>query len=427
MQRIAWRSIAAASVLLAFTAVARIDAARRPRYGGELRVETRAILQTLDPADVPEDSGALAAQRLWQPAVFETLVKLDEHGDAQPWLATSWTHDQARKAWVFTPRADVKFHDGTPWSPPAGSMSFPDDKPIEQILRDLASARKAILMRSAEGTLLGTGPFKIARWDAGKSLTLAAHDGHWGGRPYLDSITLQMGRSAAEQANDFQLGRADAVEVPARDRRASRTRGTVSADAQPVETLALQFDVSRVPPALREALALTIDRMAIQNVLLQKQGEISGALLPKWLSGYSFLFPSEHNLVKAKQLSIAPRTLTFAYDRDDAVIRPIAERIAVNAMEGGITLRPAPGAVDVRLVRLPITANDPWLALQDLALLLKSPTPAATASSYEAEKALLESSGILPLFHLPRVWALQPSVKNWPQFEEVWLDPGASQ
>src|ERR1051326_7189400 len=145
MPRIAWRSIAVVNVLLAFVAVATLEAARRPHYGGELRVEMRAVLQTLDPLDSPEDPAVLAAQRFWQPAVFETLVKLDEHGDAQPWLAASWVHDPTRKAWLFTARQDVKFHDGTPWSPPAGSMSFPDDRPIEQILRELAGARRAIV------------------------------------------------------------------------------------------------------------------------------------------------------------------------------------------------------------------------------------------------------------------------------------------
>ena len=287
----------------------------------------------------------------------------------------------------------------------------------------MAGARSAITMRAADGTLLGTGPFKIERWDAGKSVSLAANDAYWGGRPYLDSIRIQMGRSLAEQANDFQLGRADVAEIPVRDLRTPRARGIVASDPSPMETLALQFDVGRVPQPVRDALALAIDRPAIHNVLLQRQGEISGALLPQWLSGYSFLFHTERDLAKAKQLSPTARTLTFAYDRDDAVVRPIAERIAVNAGEAGITLRPGTGAADLRLVRLPITAVDPLLALQDLAALLKAPQPGAAASPYEAEKALLEESGLVPLFHLPRVWVVQGNVRNWPRFEDAWLDP----
>jgi hypothetical protein len=216
------------------------------------------------------------------------------------------------------------------------------------------------------------------------------------------------------------------VEIAARDLRATKQRGTTIMSTQPMETVALQFEGGRVPAPVRQALSLSIDRAAILNVLLQKQGEISGALLPRWLTGYSFLFPGERDLAKAKQLLPAPQSLTFAYDRQDPVVRPIAERIAVNASEVGITLRQNTGAVDVRLVRLPITAKDGWLAIEDLATLLKVAPPPA-ANPYEAEKAFIDSSGIIPLFHLPRGWMISSKVKNWPRFEQVWLDAGASQ
>jgi MarR-like DNA-binding transcriptional regulator SgrR of sgrS sRNA len=423
MRRTIWRSIAAVSALLALAAL--LDAARRPRYGGELRVEMHASLRLLDPSEIPEDPAAFAAQRLWLPAVFETLVRLDDHGQPQPWLATAWVHDAARKSWIFTARKDVKFHDGTPWAPAGGSIAFPDDRPIEQILRELAGARNAITLRAPDGTLLGTGPFRIAKWDSGKSATLAAHDQYWGGRPYLDSISIQMGRTLAEQAGDFQINKSEVIEIALRDLRSAKRPGTVTSETPPMETLALVFENGRVLPNVRRALALSIDRAAIHNVLLQKQGEISAALLPRWLSGYAFLFPADRDVAKAKQLAPSVAPMSFVYDRDDAMIRPIGERIAVNAMEAGITLRPGNSPADVRLVRLPITIGDPWLALQDLASVLKLAAPATTASPYEAEKAMLDSSGVIPLFQLPRGWLLRSRVHNWPRFEDIWLEAGA--
>ncbi len=416
------RSIAAGSALLALAAL--LEAARRPLYGGELRIEIRASLKSLDPAEDSEDPAALGALRQFSPFVFETLVRLDDHGQPQPWLATAWTHDPARKAWAFTARKNVKFQDGSAWSP--GELLFPDDRPIEAILLMLAGPRSAVTMRAPDGTLLGTGPFRIARWDPGKSATLAAFDQYWGGRPYLDSVNIQMGRNLTEQASDFQIGKADVVEIPVRDLHAPKQRGTVISSTPPMETIALQFESGRVPEPVRKALALSIDRTAIHNVLLQKEGEITGALLPRWLSGYSFLFPVERNIAKAKQLSPAPTSLVFGYDRQDTVIRPIAERIAVNASEAGITLRSAATPADVKLVRLPVTAVDPWLALADLATLLKSPQPAPLADPYEFERKLIEDTGVIPLFHLPQVWMLQSRVKNWPHLEDAWLDPGAA-
>src|SRR5436190_22420807 len=91
MRRTALRWIAAGNTILALAAT--LEAARRPRYGGELRVEMRATIASLEPSAVSEDPVALGAQRQWMPLVFETLVRLDDHGRPQPWLATSWTHD----------------------------------------------------------------------------------------------------------------------------------------------------------------------------------------------------------------------------------------------------------------------------------------------------------------------------------------------
>jgi ABC-type transport system substrate-binding protein len=411
---------------LALLTIPTATAARRPSYGGELRIEMRAALPALDPSASPEDPVALGALRDLTPLVFETYVRLDEHGQAQPWLATSWTHDPSRKSWIFQIRKGVKFHDCSAYSPPGGTFSIGDDYPIEWILADLANPRNAVVFKTPDGTLVGSGPFRITRWEAGKSATLTAYDQYWGGRPYLDSISVQMGRNLADQASDFQIGKADAVEIPVRDLRAARQRGSVVWSSPPSETLALQFQAASFSRAFRDALALLVDRAAIHNVLLQKQGEISGALLPGWISGYAFLFPTERNVGSAKNLLPVPQSLTFGYDHQDPVIRSIAERIAVNASEARITLRQSTGSPDVKLVRLPLLSRDPWQALKELALLFKMLPPSVTASPYEIENSLIESTGILPLFHLPLTWMLSPRVRNWPNLEEVWLDARSS-
>ena len=47
--------------------------------------------------------------------MFDTLVKMDSAGKIVPSLATSWEVVNP-KAWKFTLRKDVKFHDGTPFT-----------------------------------------------------------------------------------------------------------------------------------------------------------------------------------------------------------------------------------------------------------------------------------------------------------------------
>src|SRR5258707_7059644 len=107
MRRILLLSIALVSAMLA------PEAARRPRYGGTLRIEMRSATQSPDAADWPLSG-----------LVFETLVRLDDKGAIQPLLATSWTHDATRKRWIFTPRPGVMLHNGVAWEP--GVLGYPD-------------------------------------------------------------------------------------------------------------------------------------------------------------------------------------------------------------------------------------------------------------------------------------------------------------
>jgi hypothetical protein len=174
----------------------------------------------------------------------------------------------------------------------------------------------------------------------------------------------------------------------------------------------------------REALALSIDRAAIHNVLLQKQGEISGALLPQWLSGHAFLFASRRDLARARQLATPPQTLSFAYDRQSPHLRGVAERIVLNAAEANITLRATSAdPPDVRLIALPVTSGDAKQAIDDMAVFLKAPPTAPGQELYEAERALLQATAVIPLFHLPRAYQVSSKVQDWSgQLADVWIE-----
>jgi peptide/nickel transport system substrate-binding protein len=426
------RFVAASSCLLA---LASLEAARRPRYGGVLRIETRAGFDTLDPSATAPDSRSEAARKKILSQVFETLVRLDARGEPQPLLAAAWTHDAAHKRWIFTPRSHVTLHDGTAWEPPGGIIAIDDRRPIGEILLSLADPRNAIAVRTATGALAGTGPFRVARWEPGSLLTLEAHDAYWGGRPYLDQVEIRLRRSERDRSLDFDLGRADVIELPVSEVRRAQQRGGRVAVTSPIEVLALVVDSG--PPEIERALSLAIDRNAIYNVLLQRAGVISGALLPYWLGGYSFVFPSSANLARARELTGAQRrTLSFAYDQQDPLLRLIAERIILNVGEAGISLRPAPtGPANVRLVALRFSSTDPAQALGELAAGLGAPAaipPDADLSQlYSAERELIASRRVIPLFHLPAVHQLSPTVHGWPlrngtadqwPLDEVWLD-----
>jgi hypothetical protein len=297
--------------------------------------------------------------------------------------------------------------------------------------------REAI--ESADPPQLGPGmadlsaAFSVTRWESGRRATFAADENARGGRPFLDAVDVQMARPMRDRA--IELGRADVVELaPADLRRPAPAQQIWS--SQPVRLVALVFGPRAADARVREAVALAVDRAAIHNVLLQRQGEISGGLLPEWISGYAFLFPAAADIARARALAAAAppaaRGLTLS-----AADRTMAERIALNARDAGlaITVVPPGAPADARLVEQRIVSSDPATALAALASALELPAPAPAArpeALYAAERALLEGFRAVPLFHVPDLYAVSPRVRGGPgigplgewRFANLWLEGG---
>ncbi|HEY1336221.1 MAG TPA: ABC transporter substrate-binding protein [Bryobacteraceae bacterium] len=280
------------------------------------------------------------------------------------------------------------------------------------------------------------GPFSIMQWEAGRRAVFTADENAPGGRPFVDSVEVEMGRPPREQSIDLEVGKADVVELGAAELRRTVAGRKVWSSA-PVRVVALVFGARVTEARVREALALAVDRTAIHNVLLQRQGEISGALLPQWLSGYAFLFPAAVDVTRARTLvqglPAAARTLSLGFD--DAALRPIAERIALNARDAGLTVTVASGGSDVRLVEVRIASADPARALAAVAAslgLAEPPRADSPESLYAAERGVLEGFRVIPLFHLPDVYGAAVRVKGGPgisplgewHFENLWLEDG---
>jgi len=303
----------------------------------------------------------------------------------------------------------------------------------------LAQPRNAISKRSEGGTLIGTGPFHITNWQPGKKLALAADEGYWGGRAFVDTIEIEFGKSTRDQLIALDLGKADLAEVAAEQSRRAATEGRRVTSSSPVELMALVFAQDRTSPEdgkLREALALSIDRKAIRSVVLQDSGEVSGGILPNWVSGYGFVFVSDQNLIRAQQLrsevKYAP-SWTLGYDADDPLVRVMAERIALNARDAGIRLQVTTTATaDMRLTRLTLASLNGRIALAAAGSATGMLPPKMSGGSvddlYQAENAMLQTQKVIPLFQLPASYALSPAVKDWSQdrngilhLDDVWL------
>ena len=290
------------------------------------------------------------------------------------------------------------------------------------------------------GPTLGQLPpgFAPAQWDAPGHAVYSAEEKAPGGRPFLDAVEIQMGRRPGDQTIDLDLDRADVVEIEATEPRRSAAARNRVWSSSPVRLLALVFGARIEDPRIREGLALAVDRTAIHNVLLQRQGEISGGLLPQWLSGYAFLFPAAQDVARARALVAAapPAARTLSLAVPDPAHRRIADRIALNARDVGLALGAAPlnSIADLRLIEVRIESFEPARALAAMAAelgLAEPPRADSPEALYAAERALLEGFRVVPLLHLPDVYGVNPRVKGAPgvsplgewRFQNLWLEP----
>lgn len=464
MKRFAWQWLAASSLLLTPLLVQMVAGEIRPQYDGTLRIAMREAPDALDPSAETKgaaDSESLARRNLLR-LIFETLVTVDDRGRLHPGLATAWQAAPGNQRWQFQLRSRVKFHDGSPLTAEIAASSLRMANPSWKVFAEgdsiiverdhgdsvlpaeLALMRNSIVKKNSGAKLSGTGPFRIADWQPGKKLILEAEEDHWQGRAFVSTIEIEMGRNLHDQLVELQLKNTDLVEVAPEQAQRAAMEGLRVSSSQPVELVALVFgNVPKTPDEklLRSALAHSIGRQSMKNVLLQGAGEPTAALLPDWMSGYGFVFPTEANLKQARREREQVRTAaawTLGYDANDSLERVLAERVALNARDAGLVLQPSSAPrTDLRLVRIPLASSDPWVALERVAETLGMTMPASNGSTlsngnvedlYLAEKSLLAQQKVIPMFHLPEEYALSQALRDWRsaadgswRLNEVWL------
>lgn len=444
MKRTTFRLLVVSSLLLTLA-----TARTRPRYGGALRVEISGTGW--------EEDGVV--RRL----VSETLTKIDDDGKVQPELALRWESQNGGRRWQFWIRPGVKFHDGSilnsatvaqalsasgckncPWRSAraaADSVVLDSDSPMPLLPSQLAMTRFGITKTGDNGATIGTGPFRLESSSAGVT-TLRTFDEYWRTAPYLDSIEIAGGRSLRDQWLDLSLGRADVVEVPAEHiRKAQQERLHVSStrDLELVALVVQSANAALQDRRVRQAISESIDRASLLNVIFQRQGEITGTLLPNWLTGFGPLFPGTRDIDKARELRgqwIAPISpLTIGYDPADATSQLVAERIALNTREIGLTVqavaRTQNADMYVRRVRLP--SLEPSVALEGIASALAAgaatPDDTTPESVLKREREMIVDYRAIPLLYAPdgyawseRIHDLRLNMLGVPQFMDAWTE-----
>ena len=316
--------------------------------------------------------------------IYETLLFRAADGTLQPRLATEWTPVDDT-TWEFKLREGVKFSDGTPFNAEAVKFSLErladpatkgpgafivnmieeitvvDDTTVRiktsthfaPLLAHLSHPVTAIVSpKAAEGDLsknpAGTGPFLLADWKAGDSVTLKANPDYWGGKPKLETVVLRVIPETGTQLTELKAGTVDLItgvqperfEEIENDPQLSATRflGWGS--------MFLGFNVKTGPLAdvnVRRAIAMAIDRQGIVDTLRQGMAQFGNSLVPPTVFGSAAdLAGPEYDPEAAKALLAqagvtTPLKLTLN-TYEGAENRQIAQAIQAQLSQIGIDL-----------------------------------------------------------------------------------------
>ena len=271
-------------------------------------------------------------------SVFNNLVVFDParvHESLEtvvPELAESWSWDPTNTKLSFKLRAGVKWHDGQPftakdvqctWRMLIGKgdtqdfhrnprkvwysklqdvtingdyeATFELSEPQPSLPVLLASAFSPVypchvpqaVMRTRP---IGTGPFKLVDFKRGDSIRLVRNPDYWKkDRPYLDEITFRVIDSRATRMLAFSTGDFDITfpsDVTVTLMRDIKTRAPDAICEMTNSGTQINLMVNRVNPPfdnpdIRKAMSIAIDRKPFNTILMEGQGLLGGAMLPK--------------------------------------------------------------------------------------------------------------------------------------------------
>lgn len=358
----------------------------------ELVIGDQFDLQSIDPADGMLDDTQIL--------VYNGLVEIDSNFRQAPGLAESWDMSADGLTWTFRLRRNVRFHDGQPWNAQAALANFkrldgypglsdtekvetPDDytlvfrmkQPTYNLSSNLARTMMSMVSPAvirADGSIskaVGSGPYKLAKWDRDIEYVFEANDEFWGGKPALRKITFKVITDPQSRAAALESGEIDMMSgyqsLAAVLRLANDGRFQIIKKVQNTSA-AIFYNINRTPLdslAVREAIGHALDlRSMVNNLLPGLASPPEGFFSP----AYGDLVnpnvrnpaydPARANALLEKegwvrsgngirQKGGKPLTITLSYgagNSEDALLAPVIQNalkdvgidLRLNAMEG---------------------------------------------------------------------------------------------
>lgn len=158
---------------------------------------------------------------------------------------------------------------------------------------------------------IGTGPFKVEKWEDHKEIILEKNDNYFGTKPHLDKIVNNIYEDnwdfAGMQA-EYDLEKLDIIDVPPDKYQEYKSSPKYNDSLQVIQTLNTRYITLNNQNAIlkdskiRQAISISIDRNKICNEILKEASVPSYTIVPEKLDGYDESAYIEYNPEKAKSL-----------------------------------------------------------------------------------------------------------------------------
>ncbi|GAA4636719.1 ABC transporter substrate-binding protein [Actinoallomurus vinaceus] len=303
---------------------------------GEIVVAGTYPIESLDPNGAV---GGGTGTQLAAKAIYSRLVRPRADGTLEGDLATAWKPDTTASTWTFTLRQGAKFSDGKDVTADAVVASFkrlleikgtnaanftgdtmtaasPNEVVLKTAKPDAAVPYKLavfyVLPASVTGAdtaffqhPVGSGPFKVEKFDSAGTLTLVPNAGYYGGAPKAKRVTVRKMPELAARLTALRTGEADLVwGIP--DDQLPQLESDTNLKIQTVPSTAVftMWFNSSAPAlrnaAVRRALWQAVDFNTIIKRLYPKTGTPADAPVSPVTLGYAPQTPVKYDPAAAK-------------------------------------------------------------------------------------------------------------------------------
>ncbi len=252
--------------------------------------------------------------------ITETLYKLDENLEAQPFLAESCEkHDDT--TWVITLRDDVTFQNGEKmtaesvkacWErtmginarfnellfidamePDGQTLTVTTAEPVPAFVNGLTEPLTGIIDVSDPDSIteapIGTGPFKAVSYEVKKQAQVERYEDYWGGTPKLESVTFNVIADTNSLAMAQQTGESDlSVSIPGTSLELFSDTSQYYVDGVPGsrgQVIFLNFDNEFLQDVnVRKAISMSIDKKNYAQVLNKGASVSTYGLYPDFMA-----------------------------------------------------------------------------------------------------------------------------------------------